>query len=694
MNDVVTKERLRSRFDLVHADHVERLWRRLKHGFDQLLESMDYKVHWQCQEIVFPFKKLEEARLIHLLSEYDDPSEGNDYLFLAINDIVDHYNTFIRHLSELELSNDQALSDVCIHPKFVVSGNGGASRVCAVPVLSRSQLKNLVESGWDDSKGSFDTDLLRKLLHYQLFLDGLPPTIMNPTSYLRETFLFREETIASTSCLPLSGDVSRSAKGDFFANSQDFLLFSDVSQLLVRFELPEGNGDLNRTFNDHFYGFNYVQLRSSLEGVRNLLQMLRTAGTTRIQGIDEALCGAMRLSKEEISSQGNFVLSQIGFPDLAISQYQLILSLDDAQIVDFVDFIGHQLATEAYVFASLPLCMTEPLSEPDRVTIVARLKDLYNGEGLVKAEERLEEFVRDVLSFYEREISKMALSTGQQLRAFLTKSNFCDESDAIFAFLPHGVTVRNYIALRQLLHQTRLEMRFNDEIATDTEADGVAERNSVEKAVCWFWNDEDDSGNGDAETESPHESRFAGSLWFEQPAAVNLVDVNARKIQRWWRHVVTMPKNRFQGFGPDDDMDWEAAFFDGEDLSRLPTMDIDVAEDGTGRDSVSSWTYESLYLGKADRTSHGGGSVPRPQLYGSVKDEAQLRRWLNDHKLTQSMGDFLISVGVRDIDDVAIFVEGSSPDDLKEIPRLDLMKLNQAIQLYREESKQEVATHD
>jgi hypothetical protein len=562
---------------------------------------MEHKVHWQCQEIIIPFMKLEEARLIHLLSECHDPSEGNDYLFLAINDIVDHYNTFIRRLSEIELSKDHLLSDL-INPKFVVSGNGGASRICAVPVLSPPQLKNLVESGWNDSKATFDMDLLRKLLHQQLFLDGLPPTIMNPTTYLRETFLFRDDALSNPSCQQLTGltdGVSRSAKGDFYANSQDLLLFNDVSQLLVAFALSEGKGDLNRTFNDHFCGFNYVQLRSSLEGVRNILRMLQTAGTTNIRGIDEALCGAMNMSKEEISAQSKSVLSQIGFPDFSVSQCQLILSLSDAQIVDFVDFVGHQLATEAYVFASLPLCMNEPLSAPDRMMIVKGLKDLYKQEGVAKAEECLEEFVRDVLSFYEKEIVERALSTGQRLRAFLIHNNFCDESDAIFALLPDGVTVRNCIALRQLFHQLRLEMRFTEEATSDTaEADGAAEGKAVDSAVSWFWTDELDSGNGCAETERFQDLSFTGSLWFEKSTADDTRVVNARKIQKWWRFVAMMTRQRFQGFATFEGMDWDATFVDGNDSSLLPMIDIDVTEKGAGRDSVSnSWAYESLYPG-------------------------------------------------------------------------------------------------
>jgi hypothetical protein len=318
--------------------------------------------------------------------------------------------------------------------------------------------------------------------------------------------------------------------------------------------------------------------------------MLQTAGTTNIRGIDEALCGAMNMSREEISAQSKSVLSQIGFPDFSVSQSQLILSLSDAQIVDFVDFVGHQLATEAYVFASLPLCMTESLSAPDRAMIVKGLEDLYKQEGLAKAEECLEEFVRDVLSFYEKEIVERALSTGQRLRAFLIHNNFCDESDAIFALLPDGVTVRNCIALRQLFHQSRLDMRFSDEATLEmAEADVVAEGKAAASAVSWFWTNELDSGNGCAETEQLQDLSLAGNLWFEKSPPVDPREVNARKIQKWWRFVAMQ---RFQAFEADDGMDWDAAFFDGNDSSLLPTIGIDLTEEGAGHDSVSNtvWT--------------------------------------------------------------------------------------------------------
>lgn len=447
MNNVVTKERLRSRFDLVHADHVEGLWFRVKDGFNNLLQSMDHILHWQCDAIQFPFEKFEHASLIHFLSQGNDPSEGNDFLFLMIHEIVDNYNTFVRRLSDLKVTTAEVESDSLVHPKFLVSGNGGASLISAVPVLSRSELKNLAESGWDENSGTFDLNLLRNLLCQQRFLDGLPPSIMNPCKYLRETFIFRDETDTNASRHQQAGGVSKSVDGSYFANSQDFSLFSDVLQLLEAFELPAGNGNLNRTFNDHFFAFSYVQLRSALEGVRNILQMLQTSGETCIGSVEEALCRATNLSKEELVLTSQFVLSQMGFPDFGASQSQLILSLSETELRDYVHFLGYQLATEAYIFASLPLCMTEPLSEPDFNTITEGLRVLYKDDGLVRTEDRLEEFVRDVLSYYEIEISKRALSSDQQLlKVFLMENNCCDESDPIYSLLPNGLTVRNFIA--------------------------------------------------------------------------------------------------------------------------------------------------------------------------------------------------------------------------------------------------------
>jgi hypothetical protein len=56
-----------------------------------------------------------------------------------------------------------------------------------------------------------------------------------------------------------------------------------------------------------------------------------------------------------------------------------------------------------------------------------------------------------------------------------------------------------------------------------------------------------------------------------------------------------------------------------------------------------------------------------------------MRRWLNDNCLPQLVGDILLTVGARNIEDVALLVE-AQPDLLrKELAVLDFLKLQRAV---------------
>ena len=59
-----------------------------------------------------------------------------------------------------------------------------------------------------------------------------------------------------------------------------------------------------------------------------------------------------------------------------------------------------QLASELHLYASLPLYMKDPLKDIDREEINAKLVRLYEDHGAEKAVASLQEFPRDILSFY------------------------------------------------------------------------------------------------------------------------------------------------------------------------------------------------------------------------------------------------------------------------------------------------------
>jgi len=103
-----------------------------------------------------------------------------------------------------------------------------------------------------------------------------------------------------------------------------------------------------------------------------------------------------------------------------------------------------------------------------------------------------------------------------------------------------------------------------------------------------------------------------------------------------------------------------------------PTREIHVPPQSSDREQMSSWTYDALY--QTEITNN-----PSTQLYGESDEERKLRRWLNDHRLPQSVGDKLVEVGARDVKDVAMIMD-QCKEYLQGLKRLDLIKLKKALE--------------
>ncbi len=91
--------------------------------------------------------------------------------------------------------------------------------------------------------------------------------------------------------------------------------------------------------------------------------------------------------------------------------------------------------------------------------------------------------------------------------------------------------------------------------------------------------------------------------------------------------------------------------------------------------SSKRWSYEELY--QTNAASSG--------LYGSREEELYMRRWLNEHKLPQMVGDLLLNHGARNIADAGLLIK-FQPHLLESVAALDLWKLEQAISSVAENS--------
>lgn len=215
-------------------------------------------------------------------------------------------------------------------------------------------------------------------------------------------------------------------------------------------------------------------------------------------------------------------LQSAGFPVMSEQQSRLILSLDAEQFVEMTRFAEYQIASEAYVYANLPMCMTEPLTCEQERSLVSCLTDLHEKvDKEMVVVKYIDEFVRDILSFYETQIVHCSVKQNQPLKVFLAENNFCDSSDPVFAALPSTITVRSYVSMRQRLHQIKLSLLFqigsfgskNDQDAGNSDTIAWATRDH-----CWLWKDRAlQQGDGPCYASySRHALQSQWRLWFEQ----------------------------------------------------------------------------------------------------------------------------------------------------------------------------------
>lgn len=523
MGELMKKERLRERFDSARVHHILALWDRVRMGLNTFLADTNQKVHWQCEEVSIPFEKVEDAQLVFLLSEGLHPTDGNDFLFIVINEAVELYNNFAKKLDAFSGAADQGGDCITeeLQPRFIIRGYGGAIKVGAVVPLSKDELHWVAESSWDSENHVFRQHELKDRIMDMINLHDPVALIANPLNHLREKFCFREGYVFSFGESNANSTITLNS-GNYFANYQDAHLFDEVKQRSIRLDMLTEEGQIRRTLLDNFHGLDYDRLRAMLEGCRSLLDLLWSSEHDSFEAIGLVLHDLVD-AREDAKQSGH--LQAIGFPRLTEAQLRLVLSLDMHQFVELVNYVGFQLASEAYLFSNLPLHLTEPLTDDIEDSILMAMCCLSEELGVEAVANQVEEFLRDVLSYYERQLLDGASKTNQSLRLFLSKNNFCDASDRVFAALPLTVTLRHYISLRQCLHQLKLSLLYR---STDSVTAGatIGKRNdsftNTTRGRCWLWEDENISNGTEDTTEAygdepPKAAHEQSRLWFEQP---------------------------------------------------------------------------------------------------------------------------------------------------------------------------------
>lgn len=84
----MTEERLLKRFEPTKVHCLMSLWSRVRDGLDAMLQESNHTVRWRCETVTVSFDAAANARVAELLSDGAvDPTEGNDFLFLFINEM-------------------------------------------------------------------------------------------------------------------------------------------------------------------------------------------------------------------------------------------------------------------------------------------------------------------------------------------------------------------------------------------------------------------------------------------------------------------------------------------------------------------------------------------------------------------------------------------------------------------------------
>lgn len=702
-----------NRFDTIRVNHLLQLWGRCVLGVDEILAKADQKVSWECGKVSVPFGTLQDASMMSLLSEGECPTDGNDFLFLILNETVNAYNSFAENLGAFSCEGSEPTPPVIISPKHCVRGLIGAVKVGAIVPLTRQELGWMAECCWSADGNEFDQGRLHFELLMAVNMADRPPLISNPMDSLRESFSFRNDET-----LDLANNLSSAPifkfKSCFFANRQDRLLVEEVDQFLGIIDATIGDETITQTFVDNLHGLTYDDLRGVLGGIRTFFDvMVNRHHTYHFDRIGTAL-------DEMLDDNPATGLQVLGFPELTDKQTQLLLSLDVFQTVELIKFLNHQLASEAYIFAGLPIYMATSLEDGTKDSIREQLEALWLSKDSKRVVGSIDEFIHDILGFYENEIVKAVAKSDTSLRSFLSQSNFCDASDPIFASLPSDVTLRNYIALRQLLHQIKLDFKSRIESSPEISYSTMPElKNSsmttTERGRCWLWEDKGFPGVvGGENLGSTSEQSFGWKLWFEQAISVSattsaekditaieemmeecstqkegLTDLQhskdvgptstseeeeskaAVRLQRWWRiEFKNLQTMDFSNDEEDEDIALDYRMEDEEELLFDYADGDQMVLDGHEQNNMSR---------EVNDASRGHAPAPmdfEPE-YGSPNEELDMRKWLDSHKLPQSTMDVLAKSGVRNIEDIC-FMLVEMPEILLELPRLDQLKLKKA----------------
>jgi hypothetical protein len=631
LHELISSTKLDRRFDPNQVSHISSLWTRVQKSFEVYKSLFGRTVTWQCEDLTIPFENLSGAALVEILSESGHPTDGNDFLFLIIHQIIDMYNVYARKLSSI-LGRSEPSED--LDPTYLMPGLGGMAQLEALAPLSIDEITWVAGHAWNAEKNSIDDEEAKRCLSLVMDCNKCPRFVSDPLNRLRHQFCFRKVKSGSDED---SSNINQ-VHGYYFANSQDADL---VERLDMKMNLPERcDASLESFFLEQFGALNYEDTRAIIEG-----------------------CGAFVFESEETRQLNG--LASFGFPDaLDDSQICLIEGISSDKILHLISFAAHRLASEGYVFWKLPTYLWYAAPHETLSRFSQKLRTSLTADDVT-------EFATHVLCFCERFITnKAAEEPHVPLRIFLESNGLCGEEDAVFQLLPMELELRHYAVLQQQLHQDKLALRSIERVSHPSATGTVIANDDT----SWLLDDELECARIEDVVDSTRMK--LPLLWFEQEdyatnkseiAVEQYIDVSVERIAEV---PLDHPRSAVAVLEK-----WWKACLDHKNQTRAASI-------------IQFWwrqatedLHESIHRTVQERhtTAPTAPTNQQDYVYGSEEVEHIFRVWLADNKLPASIYEELAECGVRTVADLSILAK-EIPSAFDRFPILDQIKLKKALQ--------------
>lgn len=217
----------------------------------------------------------------------------------------------------------------------------------------------------------------------------------------------------------------------------------------------EQSDQMRTLFHSLFHNLDYLSLQSFLVGIKNCLRLFDQDGVKPC--IQETGYLTNVLLRNGVSEAYPSALAQLGFPDLNEMQVEVLLSLRPVDMTELIDYIGYEIASEAFLFSTLAYRFKTILPVRVRLDLFRDISFVASTKGRDKVINSLESFV-ELLNSHENLL--LVAPPSMSLKVFLEEASLIsEESTLVFPMIPSEICIEHYVSFQKELQQTLLTLR-------------------------------------------------------------------------------------------------------------------------------------------------------------------------------------------------------------------------------------------